>query len=138
MRAIRNDSVEVMDVITNATGPAHVISRLLAASEERVRSVLLDPALQTIWALSGKLTTSVPSVILEQGDVLLNEFVQGNAIHVRIRLLERKRVCEMHVELRTGPSFNLGAFFELGIDDLWEARLYSITDLVMPTAYAKS
>lgn len=138
MRANRNDSIEVMNVITNATAPAHLISRLLTASEERVRSVLLDPALRAIWAISDLQTTSVPPHILEQGYVILKELVQDHVIDVRIHLLKRAHMCEIHVELRIDRSFDPSTFYGIGIDDLWEKRLYAIADLVIPTDYSKS
>ncbi|MEO8733428.1 MAG: hypothetical protein ABI373_03760 [Flavobacteriales bacterium] len=127
---MRKDSAEAVDMITRAAAPAHVVSRLLATSEERVRNVFLDPALRAIWAISGMLTTSVPPVILDQVDVLLKEHVQGHVIDVRIRLLERMRGCEVHVELRMDPALDRSTLFGLGIDDLWETRLYAIADLL--------
>ncbi len=130
MNAMRKDSADAVAMITRAAAPTHVVSRLLAASEERVRNVFLDPVLRAIWAISGMLTTSVPPVISDQGDVLLKDHVQGHAIDVRIRLLERMRGCEVHVELRMSPALELATLFGLGIDDLWEGRLYAIADLL--------
>lgn len=133
MKAMRRDSAEAADMIRSAKASAHVMSRLLAASEECVRNVLLDPALRTTWAMSDTLTQSVPTVILEQGDVMLKEFVQGHAISIRIQLFKRMSVCEVHVELRMSPAFDQATLFGLGIDDIWEARLYAIADLAMRT-----
>ena len=130
MRAIRNDSVEVLDMITDPTAPAHVISRLLAASEEHVRNVLLDPALRAIWARSGAHTTSIHSVKLDQGELLVKEFVQGQVIDIRIHLQERTTGCAVDVELRLETELDIANVYDLSIDDLWEARLYAIADLL--------
>ncbi len=136
MNAMRKDSTEAVDMITSAA--VHVVSRVLAASEERVRKVLLDPAIRNIWAMTATLTTRVPPVILEQGDVLLEECIQGHVIDVRIRILRRAHVCEIHVELRIDLTFDLTTFYGMGIDDLWETRLYAIADLLIPTHHPKS
>ena len=136
MNAMRKDSTEAVVMITSAA--VHVVSRVLAASEERIRKVLLDPAIRNIWAMTAALTTRVPPVILEQGDVLLEECIQGHVIDVRIRILRRAHVCEIHVELRIDLTFDLTTFYGMGIDDLWETRLYAIADLLIPTHHPES
>ena len=138
MNAMRKDSAETVDMTARAAAPMHVVSRVLAASEEHVRHVLLDPAIRNIWAMTGTLTTRVPPVLLEQGDVLLGECIQGHVVDVRIRILRRAHVCEIHVELRIDLTFDLTTFYGMGIDDLWEARLYAIADLLIPTHHPKS
>ena len=136
MNAMRKDSTEAVVMITSAA--VHVVSRVLAASEERIRKVLLDPAIRNIWAMTAALTTRVPPVILEQGDVLLEECIQGHVTDVRIRILRRAHVCEIHVELRIDLTFDLTTFYGMGIDDLWETRLYAIADLLIPTHHPKN
>ena len=131
---MQRDNVELLDTLTSAeeTAGPHRISRLLSASEERVRAILLDPELRYGWAMTGIHTATVPQVISRNGDLLLKEYVRGHEIDVRVRLLERTRVCEVRVELRIRPSSGLATIFTLGIDDLWEARLYAIADLLDP------
>lgn len=132
MIAMRKDSIELSDMMEDAmqTARSHRINRFFPASEERVRSIFLDQEKWTIWDNSSTPATTVPTFILAQRDVLLKEYVQGHAIDVRIRFLERTRVCEVRVELQMSPAFDLSALFDLGIDDLWEARLNAIADLL--------
>ena len=132
---MRKDSIELVDTRTSAVEIAcsHRISRFLSASEERVRNVLLDPELRAMWAKSSKLSTIVSSTICEPDDVLIHEFVEHHAVDIRIRILERPRVCEVHVELRMGPAEDRSNLIDGGIDDLWETRLYAIADLLALT-----
>lgn len=128
MNAVRNDSAEALGLMPCSAASTHMISRSLSASEERVRKVLLDPELRAIWAKSTKLSITVSPVICEQDDVLMQECVEDHEIAIRIRILERTRVCEVHVELRMGPAEDRSNLIDGGIDDLWETRLYAIAD----------
>ncbi|MBK9422196.1 MAG: hypothetical protein IPN44_14280 [Flavobacteriales bacterium] len=130
MTDMRSDSAETVELMTSAVGSVHFITRLFSASAERVRNMLLDPALQAMWANSGSLATTVPPIQMKHGYMHLREQVEGHPVRVRIRIHKCPRVCEVNLELRMGPEFALSTLFALGIDDLWEARLYAIADLL--------
>ncbi len=130
MNTMRKDRSEAVDAFHQTSMPAHVISRLLAASEEHVRNVLLDPALRKIWAVAGAQTTSPPLVTVERGDVLVKDLVQGQVIDTRIHLQACTTGCAVDMELRIGRELDIANVYDLGIDDLWEARLYAIADLM--------
>lgn len=132
---MRSDSTEAVELMTRAVASAHFITRLFSASAERVRNMLMDPAPRAMWAHSDTLTTIVPPTLMKLGHVLLMERVQGHPIDVRIRIHECARVCEVQIELRMDPEFDRSALFALGIDDLWETRLYAIADLLRPEPF---
>ncbi|MBP6312924.1 MAG: hypothetical protein WAR83_15150 [Flavobacteriales bacterium] len=130
MNTMRKDSYEEAETIHQTSMPAHMISRSLASSEAHVRNVLLDPELRNIWAGSGAQMTSVPLVTVVHGEVLVKEFVQGQVINMRIHLQEHTTGCAVDVELQVGAELDIASMYDLGIDDLWEARLYAIADLL--------
>ena len=102
MNTTRSDSADVVNRASEAGAPVHVISRLLAASEERVRGVLLDPAFRNIWAMSAMLTMIDATVSSDQGVVCLKECVNGHAIDISIRSRQHLRACTILIELRMG------------------------------------
>ena len=135
MNAVRQDSAEAIALMTRAveTACSHRISRLLAASVDRVQRMILDPQQRAAWSnLDG--TDYIDQLLVPAlGEVRMKESVKGFSVDVRILILQHSRnVSEVHVELRMGPPFEQASVFGMGIDDIWETRLYAIADLLNP------
>ena len=135
MNAVRQDSAEAVAMMTSVVGTAcsHRISRLLPASVARVQRIIQDPDQRAAWSNVDGPDNIDQLLVPALGEVQLKESVKGFSVDVRILILQHSRnVSEVHVELRMSPPFEQASVFDMGIDDIWEARLYAIADLLSP------
>ena len=135
MNTLLKDSNEPLGAMISVGGTAcsHRISRLLPASVDRVQRMILDPQQRAAWANMDGTDYIDQLLVPALGEVRMKESVQGGSVDVRILILQHARnVSEVHVELRMGPPFEQASVFGMGIDDIWETRLYAIADLLNP------
>ena len=136
MKDMRNPFTASVEMWNSAIdlGCSHCISRFLHSSKDRVRSIILDPQQRAAWCI-GTLMTIDPLIDQDTEVMRLREFVRGHTIDVMFRCIQCGRICEVQLELRISPPLELTTFYALGIDDLWETRLYAIADMLHPEPF---
>jgi|GEM_PF-4471239 len=133
MNTLLKDNTVPVDAMMSVveTACSHRIRRLLPASVDRVQRIILDPDQRAAWSNVDGRSNIEPLLLSEPGEVQMKERIKGFSVDVRILILQHSRnVSEVHVELRMSPPFELASVFAMGIDDLWEMRLYDVADLL--------
>lgn len=109
----------------------HCLTRVLATPVELVRAFFLDPQCRMSWN-SGSAEARTELNVLTNGQLMWMEFEQGMTFTTRISVFEHGACSTViRVQLVPNPPHDVMAIYALGIDDLWEDRLYAITDLLL-------
>lgn len=131
---MRRGSAEALEV--NAAevleqSSSHCLTRVLAAPMERVIALFLDPQFGMTWNSGAAKDRRVLNVC-SNCELVLKESHRGVMLTTRISMVEDGACASMiRVRLSPQPPHDLAAIYELGIDDLWEERLYAITDALL-------
>lgn len=131
MRKESAEGNEEMAADVPARTSVHCLDRVLATPTERVRACLLDPQIRSRWD-SRPPEAHRELNVLPNGELVRMESEQGISFTTRISVIEHGACSSViRVQLVPHQPHDVMAIYKLGIDDLWEDRLYVITDLLL-------